>query len=234
MMRALAKAGFTQSYTYFTWRNTKSELIEYLTELQSYPSNEYFQPNFFTNTPDILPVLLQEGGRPAFRIRLVLAGTLSSAYGIYNGFELCENTPIAGREEYLHSEKYEYKVWDWNRPGNIKQDISVLNRFRRNNTALQEFVNLRFLNCGDPNILAYTKVSTDSTNVVIAVVNLDPQGAHEDNVEIPLDVYGIPGDSAYLLEEAFTGRAVVCRGAYQRFHLDPVDNPALLFSLRAL
>ena len=135
MMRALAKAGFTQSYTYFTWRNTKSELIEYLTELTSYPAKEYFRPNFFTNTPDILPVFLQEGGRPAFRIRLVLAATLSPVYGIYNGFELCENTPIPGREEYLHSEKYEYKVWDWDRPGNIKEDIAVLNRFRRNNPA---------------------------------------------------------------------------------------------------
>ena len=142
MMRALAKAGFTQSYTYFTWRNTKTELIEYLTELTQGPAKEYFRPNFFTNTPDILPVFLQQGGRPAFRIRLVLAATLSGVYGIYNGFELCENTPVPGREEpiaseqqefielyggtqppareeYLNSEKYEYKVWDWDRPGNI-------------------------------------------------------------------------------------------------------------------
>jgi starch synthase (maltosyl-transferring) len=234
MMRALAKAGFSQSYTYFTWRNTKSELIEYLTELLSYPAKEYFRPNFFTNTPDILPVFLQEAGRPAFRIRLVLAGTLSSVYGVYNGFELCENTPIPGREEYLHSEKYEYKVWDWNRPGNIKQDVAILNRFRRNNPALQEFFNLRFLNCGDPNILAYAKTSADRANVVIVVVNLDPHGAHEDTVELPLDAYGIAADSVYCLEEAFTGRAVVCRGSYQRFHLDPEDNPALLFSLKVL
>ena len=129
MMRALAKVGFSQSYTYFTWRNTKAELTEYLTELIEYPASEYFRPNFFTNTPDILPVFLQEGGRPAFRIRLVLAATLSPAYGIYNGFELCENTPIPGREEYLHSEKYEYKVWDWDRPGNIKDDIRLAQPF---------------------------------------------------------------------------------------------------------
>ena len=231
MMRALAKAGFTQSYTYFTWRNTKSELMEYLTELTSYPAREYFRPNFFTNTPDILPVFLQEGGRPAFRIRLVLAATLSPVYGIYNGFELCENTPIAGREEYLHSEKYEYKVWDWDRSGNIKDDIAALNRFRRDNPATQEFLNLRFLNCSDPNILAYTKVSADRTNVVIIIVNLDPNGVHEDTVELPLAEFGLTSDSQFVLEEALSGRAVVCRGAYQRFHLDPETNPAMVFRL---
>ena len=231
MMRALAKSGFTQSYTYFTWRNTKSELIEYLTELTGYPAKEYFRPNFFTNTPDILPVLLQEEGRPAFRIRLVLAATLSPVYGIYNGFELCENTPIPGREEYLHSEKYEYKVWDWDRPGNIKDDIAVLNRFRRNNPAMQEFLNLRFLGCNDPNILAYCKTSADPANTVIIVVNLDPRNSHEDTIELPLTELGIPLDAAYFLEEAFTGRAVACRGVYQRFHLDPTSNPAMLLRL---
>jgi starch synthase (maltosyl-transferring) len=231
MMRALAKAGFTQSYTYFTWRNTKWELTEYLTELTGYPAREYFRPNFFTNTPDILPVFLQEGGRPAFRIRLVLAATLSPVYGIYNGFELCENTPIPGREEYLHSEKYEYKVWDWDRPGNIKDEIATINRFRRNNPAMQDFLNPRFLNCGDPNILAYAKISVDRANVVIIIVNLDPNSAHEDTVELPLAELGLPGDAEFSLEEAFTRQAVTCRGAYQRFHLDPETNPALVFRL---
>jgi starch synthase (maltosyl-transferring) len=232
MMRALAKAGFTQSYTYFTWRNTKSELAEYLTELTSYPAREYFRPNFFTNTPDILPVFLQEGGRPAFRIRLVLAATLSPVYGIYNGFELCESTPIPGREEYLHSEKYEYKVWNWDRPGNIKEDVAILNRFRRNNRAMQDFNNLRFLNCGDPNILAYAKISADRANVVIVVVNLDPHAAHEDTVELPLGELGLTADTTFSLEEAFTRRAVSCRGAYQHFRLDPETNPALVFCLQ--
>jgi starch synthase (maltosyl-transferring) len=231
MMRALAKAGFTQSYTYFTWRNTKSELIEYLTELTDYPAREYFRPNFFTNTPDILPVFLQEGGQPAFRIRLALAATLSPVYGIYNGFELCENTPIPGREEYLHSEKYEYKVWDWDSPGNIKDDIAALNRFRRNNPAMQQLLNLRFLNCSDPNILAYSKVSADRTNVVIIVVNLDPHGAHEDTVELPLAEFGLTSDAQFVLEEAVSGRAVTCRGPHQRFHLDPETHPALVFRL---
>jgi starch synthase (maltosyl-transferring) len=231
MMRALAKAGFTQSYTYFTWRNTKWELTEYLTELTGYPAKEYFRPNFFTNTPDILPVFLQEGGRPAFRIRLVLAATLSPIYGIYNGFELCENTPIPEREEYLHSEKYEYKVWDWDRPGNIKDDIATINRFRRNNPAMQDFLNLRFLNCNDPNILAYAKISADGENVVIIVVNLDPHSAHEDTVELPLAELGLPDDAEFSLEEAFTRQAVTCHSGYQRFHLDPETNPALVFRL---
>jgi starch synthase (maltosyl-transferring) len=231
MMRALAKAGFTQSYTYFTWRNTKSELTEYLTELTGYPTKEYFRPNFFTNTPDILPVFLQAGGRPAFRIRLVLAATLSPVYGIYNGFELCENTAIPGREEYLHSEKYEYKVWDWDRPGNIKEDIAIINRFRRNNPALQEFLNLRFLGCGDPNIVAYAKISGDRANIVLIVINLDPHNAREDTFELPLAELGLTADAVFSLEEAFTGRAVTCRGAYQRFHLDPEINPALVFRL---
>jgi starch synthase (maltosyl-transferring) len=231
MMRALAKAGFSQSYTYFTWRNTKAELTEYLTELTGYPATEYFRPNFFTNTPDILPVSLQEGGRPAFRIRLVLAATLSPAYGIYNGFELCENTAIPGREEYLNSEKYEHKVWDWDRPGNIKDDIRVLNRCRRDNPAMHEFLNLRFLGCSSPDMLAYLKISADRANAVIVIVNLDPHAVREGEVELPLAELGLTVDSEFALEEAFTRSMFTCRGAYQRFRLDPETNPALIFRL---
>ena len=254
MMRALAKAGFSQSYTYFTWRNTKTEVIEYLTELTQGPEKEYFRPNFFTNTPDILPVFLQQGGRPAFRIRLVLAATLSGVYGIYNGFELCENTPVLEREEpiaseqqefielygstppparedYLNSEKYEYKVWDWDRPGNIKEDIRILNRFRRDNPALHEFLNLRFLDCPDPNILAYAKTSADRANTVIVAVNLDPHGAHESEIELPLAEFGLAADGEFSLEEAFTRRVVTCRGARQRLRLEPEINPSMIFRL---
>jgi starch synthase (maltosyl-transferring) len=231
MMRALAKAGFTQSYTYFTWRNSKPELIEYLTELTQGWAKEYFRPNFFTNTPDILPVFLQEGGRPAFRIRLTLAATLSPAYGIYNGFELCENTPIPGREEYLHSEKYEYKVWDWDRPGHIKDDIRALNRFRRENPALQEFVNLRFLECADSAVLAYIKATADRSNVVVIVVNLDPRTAHEADIELPLAELGLPEASGLIAEEAFSGNLATWHGARQRLRLDPATDPALVFRL---
>jgi starch synthase (maltosyl-transferring) len=253
-MRALAKAGFTQSYTYFTWRNSKTELTEYLIELTQGPAKEYFRPNFFTNTPDILPVFLQQGGRPAFRIRLVLAATLSGVYGIYNGFELCENTPVPGpeestaseqkeflelygdaspaaREEYLNSEKYEYKVWDWDQSGNIKEDIRILNRFRRNNPALQEFLNLRFLDCPDANILAYAKTSVDMANTVIVAVNLDPHVAHEGEIQLPLAQFGLAADAEFSLEEAFTQHVATCRGARHRVHLDPEINPAMIFRL---
>jgi starch synthase (maltosyl-transferring) len=231
MMRALAKAGFSQSYTYFTWRNTKEELLEYLTELTQWPVNEYFRANFFTNTPDILPEFLQEGGRSAFRIRLVLAATLSPVYGIYNGFELCENTPIPGREEYLHSEKYEYKVWDWDRPGNIKDDVALLNRFRRDNPALQQFVELRFIASADPNILAYAKTSADRSNTVIVVVNLDPHGVHAGDIDLPLGELGLPWDREFALAEAFTGAIWRWRGGRQWVRLDPDTNPALVFRL---
>ena len=254
MMRALAKAGFTQSYTYFTWRNSKKELTDYLIELTQGPAREYFRPNFFTNTPDILPVFLQQGGRSAFRIRLVLAATLSGVYGIYNGFELCENTPVPGleepiaseqqefielygsapppaREEYLNSEKYEYKVWDWDRPGNINEDIRILNRFRRDNPALQEFLNLRFLDCPDPNILAYAKTSPDMANTVIVAVNLDPHAAHEGEIELPLAEFGLAVDGEFSLEEAFTQRVTTCRGTRQRLYLDPEINPSMIFRL---
>jgi len=229
MMRALAKAGFTQSYTYFTWRNTKAELIEYLTELTQGPAKEYFRPNFFTNTPDILPVFLQEGGRPAFRIRLALAGTLSPAYGIYNGFELCENAAIPGREEYIHSEKYEYKVWDWDRSGNIKRDIAILNRFRRENPALHELTNLRFLDCADPNILAYAKATADRRNIAIVVVNLDPYGVHGSEIMLPLSEWGLSESQEFMVEEAFTGRIAAWHGDRQHLVLDPQTNPVLLY-----
>ena len=228
MMRALAKTGFSQSYTYFTWRNTKAELIDYLTELAQGAAKEYFRPNFFTNTPDILPVLLQEGG-PAFRTRLVLAGTLSPAYGIYNGFELGENAAIPGREEYIHSEKYEYKVWDWDRPGNIKRDIAILNRFRRENPALHELTNLRFLDCADPNILAYAKSTADRRNIAIVVVNLDPHGVHGGEVVLPLAEWDLAEVQEFFVEEAFTGRVTAWRGNRQHLVLDPQTNPTLLY-----
>ena len=145
VMQALAKVGFTQSYTYFTWRNFKQELIDYLTELTRGEMAEYFRGNFFANTPDILPPILQQGGPPAFRMRLALAATLSSVYGIYSGYELCENAAVPGTEEYLDSEKYEIKVRDWNAPGNIREYVTRLNRIRRENPALHEYRNLRLL-----------------------------------------------------------------------------------------
>ena len=159
MMKALAKAGFNQSYTYFTWRNSKHELIEYFTELTQTEMSEYFRPNLWTNTPDILPFVLQEGGRPAFMIRVALAATLSPLYGIYSGYELCENEPLPGREEYLDSEKYQFKERDWNAPGNIKDWIARLNKIRKENRALQLYTNLRFHDADNDAILFYSKMT---------------------------------------------------------------------------
>src|SRR5690606_33395466 len=155
LMKWLAKAGFTQSYTYFTWRNFKQEIIDYFTELTTPPVSDYMRGNLFTNTPDILPYFLQESGRPGFKIRAVLAATLSSVYGIYSGFELCEATPVPGKEEYLNSEKYEIKAWDWDRPGNIRPLIKRLNQLRRENPALQEYDNLHFHLCDNDQVLFY-------------------------------------------------------------------------------
>src|SRR5450631_3355845 len=165
MMRALAKAGFNQSYTYFTWRQTKAELTEYFTELTETGMREYFRGNLFTNTPDILPFHLQEGGRPMFMIRAVLAATLSSVYGIYSGFELCENAALPGREEYLDSEKYQFKGRDWNAPGNIKDYITRLNRIRKENRALHEYRNLRFFEAENDAVLFYGKMTEARDNI---------------------------------------------------------------------
>ena len=238
MMRLLAKAGFTQSYSYFTWRNTKQELTDYLTELTQSPAKEYMRPNFFANTPDILPVFLQDGGRPAFLIRLVLAATLSGTYGIYNGFELCENAAIPGREEYLHSEKYEYKVWDWDRAGHIKNEIAALNRLRHANPALHDFTNLRFHQASDDNILFYGKIGdaavsprTLPENVVLVAVNLDPRAPHEATIELPLREMGLGEADEFVLAELFTGTRHRWRGAHQRIRLDPNLCPAAVYTL---
>jgi starch synthase (maltosyl-transferring) len=154
VMAHLAKVGFSQSYTYFTWRNSKREITEYLEELTGTGMKEYFRPNFWPNTPDILPEYLQYGGRPAFIIKLILAATLSSNYGIYGpAFELLENRALPGREEYLDSEKYEVRHWDWDRPGNLKNFIARINTIRRENSALQETTNLRFCEVDNDQLL---------------------------------------------------------------------------------
>ena len=231
VMKRLAKLGFTQSYTYFTWRETKQELTEYLTELSTAPVKHFFRPNFFANTPDINPKHLQAGGRPVFLIRAALAATLSSTYGIYSGFELCEATPIPGSEEYLHSEKYEIKTWDWNRPGNIRAYIKTLNRIRRENPALQDFAGLRFYNAFDGNILYFAKMTAKKDNVVLIAVNLDPHHAHACDFEIPLWEFGLPDDADMDAEDLLTGQRITWHGKIQHLHLDPADNPCAIWRL---
>ncbi|MGC2305691.1 alpha-1,4-glucan--maltose-1-phosphate maltosyltransferase [Candidatus Binatus sp.] len=209
LMKALAKAGFTQSYTYFTWRNTKSELTEYMTELTQTPMKEYFRPNFFTNTPDILSPVLQTGGRAAFKMRLVLASTLSPSYGIYSGYELCENRAVPGTEEYLNSEKYEIKVRDWNHPGNIKEFIGRVNSIRRENRALQQFLNLRFLTTDNDQILFFSKATQDNKNVILVAVNLDPSNPHYCTAFVPPEVVGVAPGRSYRVTDLLTGAKYV-------------------------
>jgi len=232
VMKGLAKAGFTQSYTYFTWRNFKQELMDYGTELTQTDTKEYLRGNFFTNTHDILPYILQEGGRAAFKFRVVLAATMSSVYGIYSGFELCEATPVPGREEYLNSEKYEYKVWDWDRPGNISDYIARLNAIRRQHPALQEYDNLRFHHASDDNVLCYSKVSRDGSDIVVVVVNLDPFHEHDSEIRLPLNQFGIAQDGQFRAIELLTEETFLWSGAEQRVRLDPQVNPAMIFAIR--
>jgi starch synthase (maltosyl-transferring) len=232
-MKSLGKLGFTQSYTYFTWKNSSWELRDYLTELTKTDMVDYYRPNFFANTPDILHEYLQHGGRPAFRIRLVLAATLSPIYGIYSGYELCENVAVKpGSEEYLDSEKYEVRVRDWNAPGNIKQDISRLNRIRAENAALHELGNLDFVNSDYDGILAYRKHAPG--NELLAVVNLDPHQAHESMIELPLAALGIGPNEPYEMNDLLTGTRYVWRGARNYVRLDPNERVAHLFRISRL
>jgi starch synthase (maltosyl-transferring) len=231
MMRALAKAGFSQSYTYFTWRNFKWELEEYFTELTQGPMKEYYRGNLFPNTPDINPEFLQTGGRPAFIIRAVLAATLSSVYGIYSGFELCEATPLPGREEYMDSEKYQLRAWDWDRPGNIRDLITRLNQIRRENTALQEYDNLRFHLTDSEHVLFYEKSSADGRNTVFVAVNLDPFDSHEATLFFPMSSIGVGEHEAWQADELVLGGLHLWQGSHQRLRLDPAA-PARIWRVR--
>ncbi len=233
MLKMMAKVGFNQSYTYFTWRNFKGELIEYLTELTQSHDKEYLRPNFFANTPDINPPFLQTGGRPAHQIRFVLASTLSSVYGIYNGFELCEATPIPGKEEYLNSEKYDYKVWDWDRPGNIKDFITRINLIRRENPALHELENLRFYPADDDNILFYGKMTPGRGNMVFIAVNLDPFDVHEAELSFPVGDMGLGEGDTYQVVEMLTGARHLWRGSKRLVRLDPRVNPCEIYRIGA-
>jgi len=192
---------------------------------------EYFRGNLFANTPDINPEFLQKGGRPAFMIRAVLAATLSSVYGIYSGFELCEATPVPGKEEYLDSEKYEIRAWDWDRPGNIRPLIRRLNELRAANPALQEYDNLRFHLCDSDQVLFYEKASADGSNLLFVAVSLDPFQAHEVTLFFPLDAVGVGESEAWEAEELLTGGRHLWQGSHQRVRLEP-DAPARIWRVR--
>ncbi len=232
-MKWLAKAGFTQSYTYFTWRNFKQEIVDYFAELTTPPVSDFMRGNLFTNTPDILPHFLQESGRPGFKIRAVLAATLSSVYGIYSGFELCEATPVPGKEEYLGSEKYDYKVWDWDRPGNIRADIARINRIRKDHPALHEYENLRFYWSDSDSIVVYGKQTADNSDNILVVVNLDPFQAHETMIHFPLNDFALPAEEQYEAHELITGERYFWTGGSQFVRLDPRKESAHILHLRA-
>jgi starch synthase (maltosyl-transferring) len=233
MMKQLAKIGFTQSYTYFTWRNTKAELTEYLTELTQTAMAEYFRGNLFANTPDILHAYLQHGGRPAFKVRYLLAATLSPLCGLYSGFELCENIPLhEGSEEYLDSEKYEVRQRDWDAPGNIKGFISSVNRARRENPALQRYRNLRFHPTDSDQILCYSKATADHANAVIVVVNLDPHRTHHGFVHLRLGELGLGPGQAFQVQDVLTGSVWNWHGDRNFVHLDPYQEPGHLLIVR--
>jgi len=232
MMKALAKAGFTQSYTYFTWRNEKRELVEYLTEITTPPVAEYFRGALWPNTPDILHATLQQGGRPAFKLRLVLAATLSSLYGIYSGYELCENVPREpGSEEYLDSEKYERKRRDWSAPGNLVEFVARVNQIRRQHRALQLYRNLKFYGADDANVVFYGKMTPERDDLVFVAANLDPVGSHASMVDMPIGELGLGPEQPYRMHELLSDRWFEWRGARGYVELHPGVEPAQIFVL---
>ena len=185
VMYRLAKCGFSQSYTYFTWRNSRQEFVEYLTELADGPPRDFFRPHFFVNTPDINPVPLQTAPRSGFLTRAALAATLSGLWGVYNGFELCEATPMPGKEEYLDSEKYQLRAWDWDRPGNIVAEISALNAIRRANPALHSHLGVTFLDADNPQVLLFEKATPDRSNVLLIAINMDLATPQSSRIAVP-------------------------------------------------
>lgn len=233
VMYRLAKIGFSQSYTYFTWRNTKHEFVDYLNELTKTKVSQFFRPNFWPNTPDILPEHLQFGGRPMFMIRFVLASTLSSNYGIYGpAFELLVNKAIDGKEEYLDSEKYEIKNWDWDSEGNLKDLITRINRIRKENPALHETNNLEFYDTDNDSLLFYGKATNDLSNIILVVVNLSPHNVHSGWVKLPLEKLGIDPDQPYLVHDLLGDGKYIWEGETNFVRLDPNVLPAHIFRVR--
>jgi starch synthase (maltosyl-transferring) len=231
-MQTLAKLGFTQSYTYFTWRNGAAELAEYVTELAAPEAVDYFRGNFFANTPDILHEFLQEGGPPAFRIRLLLAGTLSPLYGIYSGFELFERVPVrAGSEEYLDSEKYQLRVRDWTATERLDEEIARLNRVRRAEPALQRMDNITFHPAGHPDVLCYLKAAWQRD--LLCAVSVNPREAVEAELEVPLARLGLEAGAPYVVEDVLSGERQQWCGERQPVRFDPAERVGFIWRVVA-
>ena len=231
VMKHLAKIGFNQSYTYYTWRDSKAELTEYLTELTTEECRHYMRPNFFTNTPDINPVFLQTSGRPGFRTRAVMAATLSGNWGMYSGFELCESAPLPGREEYLDSEKYQLRERDLDAPGNIKADIRLVNQLRAENPAMRDFTNLKFFNAGDDRVLYYGRFDPESRNYLLFHVLIDPFAAADFSFEVPLWEFELPDDASIEVEDVIHGNRFTWHGKTHSLNLDPHERPYAIWKL---
>ncbi len=234
VMHRLAKLGFSQSYTYFTWRNTRAELTAYLTELTADASREYFRPNLWPNTPDILPEYLQHGGRPGHIARLVLAATLAGNYGIYGpAFELMESVARSpGSEEYRESEKYQLRHRDLDAPGSLAGVITRINRIRRDNPALQNDRSLRFHPVDNEQILCYSKSAEDGSNLIVCVVNLDPHHVQSGWVDLPLDTLGLPADQGCQVHDLLSDQRHLWSGSRHFVQLDPDRSPAQVFRAR--
>jgi starch synthase (maltosyl-transferring) len=233
VMRYLAKAGFSQSYSYFTWRNTKEELVEYFTELTRTGVREYMRPNLFANTPDILHVYLQRGGRPAFQVRFVLAATLGASYGIYSGFELAENVPIReSSEEYLDSEKYQFRARTYQQAGSLAEMIGRLNGIRRDHPALQHDWGLAFHATDNAELISYSKRSPDGRDLILLVVNLDPSNMQHGFVQLPLVAWGLTPHSAVEVLDLLSGERYFWRGEWNYVRLDPEDRVAHILQVQ--
>lgn len=233
MMEMLAKVGFTQSYTYFTWRNEKKEIEEYFTHLTQSHVVETMRGNLFPTTPDILPQFLQNAGPANFKVRLALAATLSSVYGMYSGFEFCENEPFPGKEELNHSEKYEFKVRNWHQEG-IRSFVRAINRIRRSSPALQEYDNLRFIETENDQITGYVKVSEGDyiRDLILVLVNLDPTQTQVSNVLFPLTDYGMDWHASYNVHDLLTDQVYTWQGEENYIELTP-ENPVHIFRIEA-
>ncbi|RVG00678.1 alpha-1,4-glucan--maltose-1-phosphate maltosyltransferase [Sinorhizobium meliloti] len=232
VMYRLAKIGFSQSYTYFTWRNTRWEIEQYMRELTEEAPKNFFRPHFFVNTHDINPDYLQDAPRPAFLIRAALAATLSGLWGIYNGFELCEGRPDAKRKEYADSEKYEIRAWDWDRPGNIIPEIAMLNRIRNENSALHSHLGLTLLASSNDAVMFYEKASSGRENVLLIGVSLDPYSDQQSDVEVPLWFWDLPDDGILPLQDLVTGETFTWTGKWQRVHYNPSVLPFSIYRVR--
>jgi starch synthase (maltosyl-transferring) len=231
MMYRLAKVGFSQSYTYFTWRNTKQEITDYFVELTATEVKDYFRPHLFVNTPDINPHFLQTSGRPGFLIRAALAATLSGLWGMYSGFEVCEAAALPGREEYLDSEKYEIRVRDYDAPGNIVSEISKLNRIRNSHPALQSHLGLRFYTAHNDQVILYGKPLPARDDMILVAVSLDPFHAQEATIEVPLWEWNLPDIASVTVQDLMRDVTTAWHGKLQHIRLDPTDLPFAIWRI---